>query len=290
MSIRCAISALLVGFAALCASPSASSQVPAQPEPHHAPAGYDLVWADEFDEDGLPDPSRWRYDTARNAQGWYNQERQYYAANRAKNARIVAGNLIIEAHQERLDKSAFPDWGGQKYTSARLITQGLASWTYGFVEVRAKLACGVGTWPAIWMLPNDPAVIWPEGGEIDIMEHVGFDPGIVHQSIHTKAFNFTNNTQKTTQFPVKDACTSMHRYQMLWTPEFVLTGLDDAPKFMFRKTVKDVARWPFDKPLFLVLNIAIGGNWGGQKGINNSDLPAQMEIDYVRIYQPKPKT
>lgn len=271
---------------ALMPKPLAWAQAGPGEEPHHAPKGYQLVWADEFSDDGLPDPARWAYDTARNAEGWYNQERQYYAANRAKNARVAGGQLIIEAHQERLAKAEYPDWGGQKYTSARLITQGVASWTYGFVEVRAMLPCGVGTWPAIWMLPNDPAVIWPEGGEIDIMEHVGFDPGVVHQSIHTSAFNFSRNTQKTTQFPVKDACTAMHRYQMLWTPDFILTGIDDAPRFMFKKSATDAARWPFDKPLFLLLNIAVGGSWGGQKGISNTAFPAQMAVDYVRVYQP----
>ncbi len=98
-----------------------------QSEPHHAPAGYKLVWADEFSKDGLPDAQLWRYDTSRNKAGWYNQERQYYAASREKNARITNGHLIIEAHEERLDPNVFPDWGKQKYTSARLITQGVAS-------------------------------------------------------------------------------------------------------------------------------------------------------------------
>jgi len=135
------------------------------------PAGYKLVWSDEFDADGLPDPKKWKYDIYRNAQGWYNVEKQYYSNARLKNSRIENGNLIIEAHKEDLSGEGFSDWGGQKYSSARLMTKGLGDWTKGFFEIRAKIPCGLGTWPAIWTLPSDPGVKWPSGGEIDIMEH-----------------------------------------------------------------------------------------------------------------------
>jgi beta-glucanase (GH16 family) len=254
-------------------------------EPHRQPAGYVQVFGDEFETPGLPDPAKWAYDTHRNAEGWYNQERQYYAAARPENSRVEGGRLIIEARAEALETAGLRDWGGQRYSSARLFTQGKASWTYGFFEVRAKLPCGVGTWPAIWMLPEDPAVKWPEGGEIDIMEHVGFAPGEINQTVHTKAFNFGRGSQKTTKFVVPTACEAMHRYQLLWTPEFVLMGIDDNPKFMFKKLRADPARWPFDKPMHLLLNIAVGGSWGGQKGVRDDAFPARMEIDYVRVYQ-----
>lgn len=265
----------------------AAAAIPVVPpqEPHHAPDGYALVWSDEFAEDGLPSDARWRFDTHRNREGWYNQERQYYAANRLENSRIENGRLIIEARAEQLDRAAFPDFGGQRYTSARLLTQGVAAWTYGFFEIRAKLPCGVGTWPAIWMLPEDASVEWPNGGEIDIMEHVGFAQGEINQSIHTRAFNFTRNTQKTTKFMVADACTAMHRYQLLWTPDFILTGVDDQPRFLFRSVPDDVTRWPFDQPMHLLLNVAVGGTWGAQRGIDADAFPAQMEVDYVRVYQ-----
>lgn len=260
----------------------------AQPvEPDHGPPGYVRVFADEFDAPAI-DRTAWRFDTSRNAVGWYNQEKQYYSDGRPENARIERGRLVIEARAETLDKARFPDWGGQKYSSARLIGQGLKSWTYGFFEIRAKLPCGRGTWPAIWMLPEDPNVKWPAGGEIDIMEHVGFEPGTVHQTIHTAAFNFANGTQLTKSFAVPDACTAMHRYQLLWTPEFLVTGIDDEPKYMVRRVKGDRARWPFDKPMHLILNIAVGGNWGGRKGIDPAAFPARMEIDYVRVYQPRP--
>ena len=255
-------------------------------EIHHAPAGYNLVFQDEFSAGSMLDESKWDYATERNAKGWFNREKQYYARARAKNSRIENGHLIIEAHAEELNPAAYPDWSGQQYTSARIVTRGRASWAYGFFEIKAKLPCGTGTWPAIWTLPEDPAVTWPDGGEIDIMEHVGFDPGVVHQTIHTKAFNFGAGTQKTTKFDVPDACTAMHRYQLLWTPEFVLLGIDDAPKFLYKKDKDSRSRWPFDQPHHLLLNIAVGGEWGGRKGINANAFPAKMEIDYVRIYQP----
>jgi beta-glucanase (GH16 family) len=117
------------------------------------------------------------------------------------------------------------------------------------------------------------------------MEHVGFVPGEINQTVHTKAFNFGSGSQKTTKFQVANACSAMHRYQMLWTPEFIVMGVDDQPKFMFRKVKKDRARWPFDQPHHLLLNIAVGGSWGGQKGIRPDAFPAKMEVDYVRIYQ-----
>ena len=270
---------LIAGTAALLA-PAA----PPLREPHRQPPGYVLAFADEFDG-GAIDATKWAFDTSRNKVGWYNNEKQYYSGPRTENARVGNGILTIEARAEALDATRFPDWGGQKYSSARMITQGKASWTYGFYEIRAKIPCGRGTWPAIWMLPEDPTVAWPNGGEIDIMEHVGFDPGVLHQTIITKAFNYDSGTQQTKAFPLPDACTAMHRYQLLWTPDFIVTGVDDAAKFMFRRVRTGRDRWPFDKPMHILLNIAVGGNWGGQKGIDPAAFPARMEVDYVRVYQ-----
>lgn len=263
-------------------------------EVHHAPAGYELVFQDEFSNGTMLDESKWDYATERNEEGWYNNEKQYYARARSKNSRIENGHLIIEAHAEQLDKAAYPDWSGQKYTSARILTRGKAAWTYGFFEVKAKLPCGRGTWPAIWTLPEDPDVIWPNGGELDIMEHVGYNPGVIHQTIHTKAYNHTRRTEKSSEFKLPTACTAMHRYQMLWTPDFILFGIDDRPKYLYKnetkgkkKNKKSLSRWPFDKDQHLLLNIAIGGDWGGKNGISAKAFPAKMEIDYVRVYQLK---
>ena len=255
------------------------------------PEGYDLVWSDELTRPACPIHRSGQYDTFRNKDGWFNNEKQYYAAGREKNARVAHGRLVIEAHSEDLSQAGFADWGKQQYSSARLITRGLGDWTYGFFEIRAKLPCGRGTWPAIWMLSSDQNVKWPAGGEIDIMEHVGFDPGVIHHSIHTSALNFSRGTQKTSSHQVPDACDAMHKYQLLWTADFMVFGVDDQPKLLFRKESDKQARWPFDQPQHLLLNIAVGGNWGGQKGIDAAAFPARMEVDYVRVYQPRaPKT
>jgi beta-glucanase (GH16 family) len=284
-NIRLLSIALTVGLGIYPASAFADAKPATVIEPNHAPAGYSLVFGDEFNVGTMPDPAKWDYATERNAEGWFNQEKQYYARARPESARLENGSLIIEARAETLDPIRYPDWSGQKYTSTRLLTRGKASWTFGFFEIRAKLPCGIGTWPAIWTLPEDPKFVWPTGGEIDIMEHVGFVPGEINQTVHTKAFNFGSGSQKTTKFQVATACTAMHRYQMLWTPDFILMGVDDLPKFMFKKVKKDRARWPFDQPHHLLLNIAVGGSWGGQKGIRPDAFPAKMEVDYVRIYQ-----
>jgi beta-glucanase (GH16 family) len=249
------------------------------------PAGYRLVWSDEFDQKRwFADPSHWAYDVSRNRTGWVNDELQYYAAQRRENSRIENGVLIIEARRE--STAAFKDNGGQGYTSARLVTKGLQAWTYGFFEIRAKLPCGRGTWPAIWMLGATPGLDWPDMGEIDIMEHVGFDPGVVHGTVHTKAYNHVINTQRTASESVPDACSAFHLYQVTWTPERIAIGRDARNYFEFlREPRASHDQWPFDAPQFLILNIAVGGTWGGRQGVDDSVFPARMEIDYVRVYQ-----
>ena len=163
------------------------------------PADARLVWSDEFTR---IDPRKWRFDTERNKQGWANNEKQYYSGGRRENARIENGRLVIEARREELRRA--PDWGGQGYTSAKLTTEGRAGWTYGFFEIRAKIPCGRGTWPAIWMMPDEKAP-WPEAGEIDIMEHVGFDPHQVHATLHSALYVHTKGTQRGSQITVPSA-------------------------------------------------------------------------------------
>lgn len=242
------------------------------------PAGYTLAWSDEFDTDGLPDSSKWAYDTFRNAAGWYNSELQYYAADRAENARVEGGSLIITARRERL--SSAPDFGGQDYTSARLLTKGKADWTYGFFEIRAKLPCGMGTWPAIWMLGSRGT--WPDDGEIDIMEQRGWDAGTVLGYVHMGAYHGGNGRGSTTR--VTDTCNTFHRYQLLWTPTAIEWGVDDV---IFNRYAKmpnaGYDTWPYDHPQHLLLNIAVGGTLGGAP--DAAVFPARMEIDYVRVYQ-----
>ncbi|WP_417071162.1 family 16 glycosylhydrolase [Niveibacterium terrae] len=244
------------------------------------PAGWKMVWSDEFDKDGLPDAAKWDYDADRNRWGWSNNEVQYYARDRLENAQVRNGHLVITARKE--DLSAMPDWGGQKYSSARLVTRGKASWTYGFYEVRAKLPCGRGTWPAIWTLGTGG--VWPDDGEIDIMEQVGSAPTIVRGTIHTKAFNHMIGTQRGASTQVSDTCSAFHNYQMTWTPEQILVGVDGVNYFHFANPGTGYAAWPYDKPQYLLLNIALGGTMGGS--IDDAIFPVSMEVDYVRVYQP----
>lgn len=242
------------------------------------------IWQDEFDTSGLPDSRRWGYDTYGNRGWWSNRELQYYAAARVRNSRVQDGKLIIEAHREWLDAAEFPDYGGQGFTSARIVSRKLADWTYGRVEVRAKLPCGRGTWPAIWMLPDEGK--WPDDGEIDILEHVGFDPGLVHSTIHTQIYNHLYRTEKTAYTRVQGVCDDFHRYQLRWTPTRITTSVDDQPFFSFDNDgTGNRASWPFNKPMYLIINLAVGGSWGDQQGVDVSNFPQRLEVDYVRVYK-----
>lgn len=273
---------LLLGTAALTLSACASAPA-AMPERLAQPAGYSLVWADEFDQDGLPDATRWAYDTYRNSEGWWNSELQYYSADRAENARVARGHLIIEARQEPETISTFPDSGGQDYTSARLLTAGRAAWQYGYIEVRANLPCGRGLWPAIWTLPEGNAR-WPDDGEIDIMEYVGWNADKVHATVHTKDVNHTLGTHFGASYTLPTACGAFHTYAMLWTEDEIVMAVDGTPYFLYPKQNKGYGKWPFDRPHHLILNVAIGG-WAGRDGIDPDAFPARMEVDYVRVYQ-----
>ena len=248
------------------------------------PEGYTLVWSDEFDSGDMPDPEKWAYDTAHNKGGWFNNELQYYSGARPENARIEDGNLIIEAHRERLNRSDYPDWGGQGYTSARLFTKGIEAWQYGYFEIRAKLPCARGTWPAIWMLPPDD-IAWPLQGEIDIMEHVGHNARIVHGTVHTGDYNHRIGTQRGEKIAVPDACDAFHTYTLDWREDAMTIGVDGTDYFTFTDEGTGAGAWPFDKPFYLILNVAVGGDWGGAEGVDRSAFPQRMEVDYVRVWQ-----
>lgn len=236
-----------------------------------------LAWQDEFNYTGLPDSTKWSYETGNN--GWGNHELEYYTARRLENARVENGMLIIEARKE--------DYRDAHYTSARLVTRGKGDWQYGRVEVRAKLPRGRGTWPAIWMLNSKTPMVWPDDGEIDIMEHVGYDPGKIHGSVHDKTYNWVKGTQKTAIIDVPDAMEAFHVYAMEWTPERIDLYVDQHKYLSFRNEHKTYAEWPFDHKFFLLLNIAVGGDWGGRKGVDDSIFPQKMLVDYVRVYQEK---
>jgi beta-glucanase (GH16 family) len=255
-------------------------------------AEWKLVWADEFNEPGLPNPARWDYET-----GFIrNNEQQYYTRERKENARVEDGVLIIEARKEKLRNPAYdPNAKGAgrgrrnrefaDYTSASLTTRGKASWTYGRIEVRAKLPAGRGTWPAIWMLgTNSRQVGWPACGEIDIMEFVGFEPGIIHANIHTKKYNHVLGTGKGDKITIPDASEAFHVYAVEWEPDRLDFFVDNQKYFTFRNEGTGADVWPYDKDQYLILNLAIGGAWGGQKGIDDSIFPQRYCIDYVRVY------
>lgn len=246
------------------------------------------VFADEFDGPQL-DTGTWSFDTFRNKEGWFNKERQYYSANRPENLRIENGVLIIEARRDRRALRRFADWGGQDYSSARILTKGKASFRYGFIEARAKLPCARGTWPAIWMLPEAEAR-WPEGGEIDILEHVGSQPRVIHANLHTGLFNHQRGTHRGAQRALPTACGAFHRYQLHWTKDAITIGVDDRAYMRVRNDQPGGAgAWPFDQPFHLIVNLAVGGDWAGAKGIDARAFPQRFEIDYVRAWSDAPR-
>ncbi len=248
---------------------------------HRVPSaaqGRQLVWSDEFNQPGPPDPAKWGYNVG--GHGWGNRELQYYTDADPDNARVEDGKLIVEARKE--------PFGDNAYTSARLVSRTKGEWTYGRVEARAKLPSGRGTWPAIWMLPTVDKLKWPDDGEIDIMEYVGFDPGVVHGTVHTKAYNHSIGTQKGGQTPVPDASTAFHVYAIEWTPDRIDWFVDDKPYYSFANDkTGSKETWPFNAPFHLIFNLAVGGNWGGQKGVDENIWPQRMEVDWVRVYANK---
>lgn len=233
------------------------------------------VWADEFDYEGSPDSKKWGYDIGGN--GWGNNELEYYT-NNISNAKVSNGKLTITARKESM--------GGKDYTSARMVTKGKGDFLYGRFEINAKIPGGLGTWPAIWMLPTDWEYGgWPNSGEIDIMEHVGYDPNVIHISAHTLAYYFKINTQKTSTRKIDNAITDFHKYRLDWTPYALRGYIDDQFIFEFVNEGKGYTVWPFDKKFHILLNLAIGGDWGGAKGLDQSIFPVAMEVDYVRVYK-----
>jgi beta-glucanase (GH16 family) len=239
-----------------------------------------LVWRDEFNGRTL-DASKWRFDTSRNKQGWFNGELQYYSAARPKNLRIANGRLTLEAHHEA--PRQFTDWGGQNYTSGKVVSK--QTWTYGFYEIRAKLPCARGTWPAIWMLPANMKK-WPDEGEIDIMEQVGAEPNLIYASLHTKLYNHTINTQRSAQKLVPTSCKAFHVYQLDWRPDSIIIGVDGRGILrVLNDQPGGKGAWPFYAPFNLILNLAIGGDWAAAKGIDDTAMPQRMEIDFVRVWQ-----
>jgi beta-glucanase (GH16 family) len=249
-----------------------------------AATGYELVWSDEFDYEGLPDAQRWGYEVG--GDGWGNGELQYYTDARRDNATVGDGVLTITAIPEQYE--------GNEYISAKLNSAyGLVnpgSWNEGIVRIRARLPSGLGTWPALWMMPNNCPEGWPACGEIDIMEHVGYDEGTVHGTIHTDAFNHVEGTQRGQSVLVQDATSEFHEYAFIWQAQRLQWLVDGEVYFTIDKAAGwGFAEWPFnEKSWHLKVNLAVGGAWGGAEGVNRDDFPAQFEIDHVCVYQAAP--
>ena len=240
-----------------------------------------LVWADEFDYKGLPDSLKWGYDIGDGCPencSWGNNEQQYYTKNELRNARVEDGHLIIEAHREKTVT--------REYSSARLVSKNKGDWTYGKIEVKAKLPSGRGVWPAIWMLPTDWLYGgWPASGEIDIMEFVGYMPDSLFGTVHTTRFNHTIGTQQSKGIYCSTLSEDFHTYGIMWDEKKIDFLFDDKVYHTFTNRNEGTDAWPFDLDFHMVLNIAVGGNWGGKMGVDTSIWPQRMLIDYVRVYQ-----
>lgn len=233
-----------------------------------------LDWSDEFDAGSAPDPKKWDYE-----EGYLrNNEEQYYTRDRRENARIENGRLIIEARRD--------NWHGKEVTSASLVTRGRKYFRYGRIEIKAKVPPGRGTWPAFWTLgQNIGEVGWPKCGEIDILEYVGFEPDKVHANVHTDAYNHMKRNGKGNALAVKAPHADFHVYAVEWYPDRLEFFFNDQRYLVYRNEGKGESSWPFDQPHYVILNLAIGGAWGGVQGIDDAIYPARYEVDYVRYYR-----
>ncbi|SFU30412.1 Glycosyl hydrolases family 16 [Pustulibacterium marinum] len=229
-----------------------------------------LVWSDEFDVDGAPNADNWSYNLGTGDSGWGNNEQQYYTDD-SDNISVADGVLKITAKAE--------SFMGSNYTSARIVSENKFDFTYGKVEFRAKLPQGAGTWPALWMLGSDYATnTWPGCGEIDVMEHVGNDQNTIHGTLHYPGNSGGNaNTGSTT---VSDASEAFHVYSVIWSPDSIRFFVDDQEAF---HTVANSDALPFNSDFFIIMNVAMGGNFGGD--IDPAFTESSMEVDYVRVYQ-----
>lgn len=275
-----------MGLLASCTDNSKEVAPPQGGDKEEPKKEYVLVWQDEFDDkpnaDGTyPMPSdEWWFETGNS--GWGNNEPQYYVDREHDGLRvteIIDGNLVITAHKLTTPLEGAP------YISARMNTS--KSWKYGKFEMRAKLPGGKGTWSAFWMMPKNYQA-WPQDGEIDIMEYVGYDPNVIHASVHTESYNHKIGTQKTATKKISNVETEYHVYAVEWTENSIIGLIDDVPYFTFVNDKKgDKNTWPFNNEFYLKLNLAIGGDWGGAQGIDETIFPAKYYIDYVRVYQKK---
>ncbi len=239
---------------------------------------YQLVWSDEFDYTGKPNPEKWSYDVG--ARRWGNNETQYYTEG--ANVEVKDGLMVLSGRIETFQDSP--------YTSCRMTTFDKKHFQYGRIAVKAKLPTAKGSWPAIWMLPVDirgkNRQPWPKCGEIDIMEHVTSMMNTIHVSLHTEKYNHVLRTQRTHFEKFPNFTDDFHEFAMDWTKDYIEFFIDGKSFYHYDRYQEGYdaseAGWPFDKPYYLIINIAIGGNWGGEVGVN--EYPCEFPIEYVRYY------
>lgn len=247
----------------------------------------ELIWADEFNYEGLPDAAKWDYE-----HGFIrNNELQYYTKERQENVFVHNGHLEIKAVKEPFvneffnQKSKVRNDSVASYTSGSINTLGKFSVQYGRIEMRAKLPKGKGIWPAFWMMGTDRTEVgWPKCGEIDIMEFVGHTPNVIYGTCHYPDFNRENHQSTGGHILYESPFDDFHIYAIEWSEDKIDFYFDDQLYFSFdTKNALNEAENPFQKPFYLLLNLAVGGTWGGE--VDDENLPQSYLIDYVRIYK-----
>lgn len=228
-----------------------------------------LVWSDEFNTDGPPDSSKWSYDLGTGSNGWGNAELEYYTS-RPKNVFVQNGFLKITAIKE--------SYNGSAYTSARLLSKDKYAFTYGKVDISAKLPAAVGTWPALWMLGDDVATVgWPACGEIDIMEQRGSELNKIFGTLHYPGHSGSGGVGSTTV--ILNSSTAFHKYSLEWSGSSIKISVDNVPYFTFANSLS----LPFNHDFFFIFNLAMGGNFAGT--VDPAFTSDSLVVDYIRIYK-----
>ncbi|MBR5171711.1 MAG: family 16 glycosylhydrolase [Muribaculaceae bacterium] len=253
------------------------SQEAAEESAYYAPEGYQLVWHDEFDKGSELNGDDWTHEVKNS--GWVNHELQNYV-----NHKTPEGHLVTEIRDGKLRITALKENG--KVYSGRVYARVRDGWKYGYIEASIKLPKGKGTWPAFWMMPVNFRA-WPDDGEIDIMEEVGYHPDFVSSSLHAKAHVHSNGTQVTHEMYCKGAEGEFHTYAIEWRADNITTYVDGKVQLSYNNRGLGRDDWPYDDPFYVILNLAWGGDWGGAQGVDENALPATMEVDYVRVFQKK---
>lgn len=239
---------------------------------NQVPTDYKLVWNDEFEDNELNQD--WTYEVKK--PGWVNNELQEYVASKINGQKVLElKDGVLQIILRKIENKIY---------SSRIYANVDSGWQYGYFEARIKLPKGKGTWPAFWMMPVHGKT-WPGDGEIDIMEEVGFDPNNIVTTVHCNAYNDTGSPIESYKEIVPTAQSEFHIYGLEWTSDYLRWIVDGKTFLQYNNEKKGKDQWPFDAPFYIILNLAWGGDWGGQKGVDESALPASMLVDYVRVYQ-----